>query len=213
MHVHLSQQHPIAAEILTNLQDTPLTVQATAEDWSQKQGKNITPATDDLIISPPLFKIPPHGQQIIRVGLRTPFPIQKEGTYRLILHEVPPPFNPKHTAVQVVLKMILPVFVAPKAAVPQAHLDLSAQATAHAIALKISNTGNQHAEITGIALFSDHHPVARKNLLLYVLPASHMDIPLPIQHGDTWIGKSLSVQIITPQREKPIDASVVVTAP
>lgn len=210
VHVHLSRQRAIAALVLTNLQDAPLTVQATAQAWSQAHGKNLTTDTDNLIISPPLFELPPYGKQIIRIGLRIPFPVHQEKDYRLILHEVPPPPKPGFMGVQMILKMILPVFVAPISKATRPQLKVSAHATEKGLSLQIVNDGNLHAEITGLRVSEKDHPIFRKNLLVYVLPTSRQDVHIPLAHGEAGIGKTLSVQIITRQEEKPIDATVVV---
>ncbi|MHB8211872.1 MAG: fimbrial biogenesis chaperone [Acidithiobacillus sp.] len=213
VHVHLSQQRKIAALVLTNLQDAPLTVQTTAQAWSQAHGRNITTDTDQLIISPPLFEVPPHGRQIIRVGLRIPFPVHQEKDYRLILHEVPPPPKPGFMGVQLVLRMILPVFVAPVANATHIQLKVSAHATEKGFSLQMVNEGNIHAEITGLRISENDHTIFSKNLLVYVLPTSSQEVSIPITHGEVGIGKTLFVQIMTRQEEKPIDASVVVAAP
>jgi len=213
VHVHLSQQHKIAALVLTNLQDAPLTVQATAQAWSQAHGQNITTDTDELIISPPLFELPPHGRQIIRVGLRIPLPVDQEKDYRLILHEVPPPPKPGFMGVQLVLRMILPVFVAPVANATHVQLKVFAHATDKGVSLQIVNDGNMHAEITGLRISENDHTIFSKNLLVYVLPTSSQEVGIPVAHGEAGIGKMLSVQIMTRQGEKPIDTSAMVTAP
>ncbi|WP_414039758.1 molecular chaperone [Acidithiobacillus sp. M4-SHS-6] len=212
VHVHLSQHHPIAALVLTNLQDTSLTVQATAQAWSQAHGKNMTTDTHSLIISPPLFAVPPHGKQIIRVGLRTPIPLRQEKDYRLILHEVPPPPNPKVTGVQIVLRMILPVFVAPLEKAAPLQLQVSAHVTKNGFSLQMVNDGNRHVEISGVRISENDHEIFRKDLLMYVLPASRQEIDIPVAQSLSYVGKTLSVQIMTRQKEQPIDASVVVVA-
>jgi fimbrial chaperone protein len=180
---------------VTNLADTPLTVQATGYLWSQPQGdasndpKNgsdfksdvLTP-TRDLIISPPLFEVPAHAQQIVRIGLRIKPERDRELDFRLFLREIPPPPKPGFVGVQVALQMSLPVFLAPVAP-SQPSITWSAQRTTQGLRLEVENTGGAHTQITHLVATLGKTVVYDQALALYVLPASHQQILIPLHAG------------------------------
>ncbi len=83
-----------AAAISVTLGDTaraPVRLQAELLRWTQDlEGRPITVASNDLIVSPPLVELQPGQRQVIRVALRAA-PSNEELAYRLILEDVAEP--------------------------------------------------------------------------------------------------------------------------
>lgn len=95
-----------------NQEDSPVVVQARPAAWSQHDDHDQLDDTHELLVTPPLFTIPPKGEQVVRVALlRKPDP-SRELDYRLVLSEVPPPPAPDARELRVALRITLPVFVA-----------------------------------------------------------------------------------------------------
>src|SRR3954452_7662235 len=57
--------------------------------WNQKGGVDVLEATDDLLAVPPVFSIPPHKNQIVRIALPNSKPGEKETAYRVFVTEIP----------------------------------------------------------------------------------------------------------------------------
>lgn len=112
------QVNPVLVEIganrrtglvtLRNAEQQPITIRAYALDWSQATGEDVyTENRTDLILSPPVFTIPPGGTQNLRVGQRRPTPAPR--AYRLMIEEVPEARIAG--AVQVAIRLNLPLYV------------------------------------------------------------------------------------------------------
>jgi fimbrial chaperone protein len=118
------QVNPVLVEIgaarrtgsvtVRNVEDVPVTIRAYPLAWRQADGADHYDETSAIIVSPPVFTIPPRGTQIVRVGQRgataTPQP------YRLIIEEVP---EASHgTGIRVALRLNLPLYSRLSSGVP-----------------------------------------------------------------------------------------------
>jgi fimbrial chaperone protein len=110
--VELNSATRTAVLTVRNQEDKPVVVQARPAAWSQREGEDQLADTRDLLVTPPIFTVPPRGQQVLRIALlRDPDPA-RELDYRLVLSEVPPTAAPETTGLRVTLRISLPVFVA-----------------------------------------------------------------------------------------------------
>lgn len=152
-------------------------VQLQIVSWSQQDGKDVYVPTKDLLATPPIFTVPAGGSQTVRVGLRRRADAHSEGTYRLILQEVPPPPKPEFRGLQVALRLSVPVFVAPAVA-PSSTLTWHAELTSQGD-LKIAavNTGNTHVQVIRFKLASDGTELAPTTPAgsAYVLPGQRRE--------------------------------------
>lgn len=142
--VELSAAKRTAVLTLRNQEDSPVVVQARPAAWTQRDGEDQLAETHDLVVTPPIFTVPPRGQQVLRVALlRDPDP-SRELDYRLVLSEVPSSTPTETTGLKVALRITLPVFVAARTAaaadlawshswLPDGSLEIAAQnrGTAH----------------------------------------------------------------------------------
>lgn len=155
---------------LENTGAEPVLVQSEVMAWSQNEGKDVLTPSQDLVVSPPIFRVAPGATQTVRIGLLKRPPTQREVTYRLFLQEVPQPPKPGEQGVSIALRLGLPVFVLPPGgAKPQ--LAWSARPEGAGIRLMATNRGNGHVQALEGRLFSeDGTLVADEVLSAYVLP-------------------------------------------
>jgi fimbrial chaperone protein len=153
--VKLSATQASSALVVRNSGTEPTVVQLQVLEWSQQDGTDVHRPTKDLLATPPIFTVPPGGSQTVRVGLRQRTATQIEGSYRLILQEVPPPKTSQTSALQVALRLSVPVFVAPVTAA-SASLAWRANLTSKGeLKIAADNTGNVHVQVLRFKLSSD----------------------------------------------------------
>lgn len=159
--------------------DEPVVIQARTLAWSQRDGRDFTEPTTELLVNPPVFTIKPGGQQIVRVGLRNPARAAdsaRELSFRLLLAEVPQAAPADFRGIRVALNMTIPVFVAPAIvatadAMPELNVTRSADGQLTASA---QNHDSKRFHITELALVDprDDRTLAFNNEARYVLPGS-----------------------------------------
>lgn len=112
--VELSAAARTAVVIVRNQDDQAVVVQARPQAWSQHEGEDQLDDTHEVLVTPPLFTVPPKGSQLVRVALlRDPDPT-RELPFRLVLSEVPSPSPTETTGLKVALRITLPIFIAAK---------------------------------------------------------------------------------------------------
>jgi fimbrial chaperone protein len=89
-----------------NVEDVPVTIRAYPLAWRQADGEDHYDETSAIIVSPPVFTIPPGGTQIVRVGQRGAAAAPQP--YRLIIEEVPE--ASQGTGIRVALRLNLPLY-------------------------------------------------------------------------------------------------------
>jgi fimbrial chaperone protein len=178
-----------ASEILVRNDDSaPLRMQVQAMSWHQDaDGRDQYEPADGLLYFPRAMEIPPGDSRIIRVGVKAA-PVALEDTYRVFVEELPPAVAktpaPAGASLQVLLRVGVPVFVAPaqpdrKAGITRLELR---GGTAEWV---VANTGNVHlraeqVELVGVArdgtkLFEQ--PFQERYFLAGVVKTLRLDIP------------------------------------
>lgn len=172
MRVLLSPARPIEAILVRNDDSQAAVVQSQLFRWSQEAGRDLYTSTREVLASPPIFTLHAGKSQIVRVGLRRPFPQEGEISYRLYLQELPSPLRVNENGLRVVLRIGLPVFISadPRAA-PSLQWQI-ARKTPGMLEVGLKNAGNAHLQITSLMLsMPSGEPVAvAKNVLNYLLP-------------------------------------------
>jgi len=198
LRVTLTPSAKTASLTITNENDELLSVQTELVAWTQKDGKDVFTPTNDLIISPPIFKIAAGGLQTLRVGLLRPVGQEppREMTYRLFLKEVPPPVKPGQQGVSVVMRLSVPVFVTvPGSTKPQLtwHAEKSPNGD---LALSLSNSGNAHVQVNSCDLHDiDGQLLAEQQLSSYVLPGQKHSWPIKLNRS--WQGSQIKLNVRT----------------
>jgi len=168
--VRLELRHDgkVASLSIRNLDTQPVAIRIATYRWTQQEGEDVYSETSDLIASPPIFTIPPNGRQIVRIGPRAG---RATGAYRIIVEEIPRPSAPGSTAIQVALRVNLPLYVlAPGKARP--HLSWSAWRNRDGdVIVEGRNTGARYGQVLGLAAVD---AAGRETLL-----SSQMGVVLP----------------------------------
>ena len=160
-------------------------IQTELMSWHQKEGKDLYESkTREILVTPPIFTIPAGETQIIRVGLRRPVDLKQELSYRLFLQELPPPIPNKFQGLQVVMRMSLPIFVAPATGKASHDLSWRIQQThkGHLI-LESYNRGNGHAQVTELRLQLPNGQELVQKGNTYILPDSKQEWSIDFKEG------------------------------
>ena len=121
--------------------------------WTQPENQDHLEPTQDLLATPPIFSLEPGQSQIVRIGLRRPPDRQRELAYRLFAQELPEPTPEGFIGLQMVLRLSIPVFVAPAAPAPEPSIDWHATiSTDEKLMLTARNPGDRRAYVTEAAL-------------------------------------------------------------
>jgi fimbrial chaperone protein len=170
--VELSSGQTSDALSILNSGSEPVLIQLQTVAWSQDQGRDVYQPTDDLLATPPIFTVLPGGTQIVRVGLLRGVDENTELSYRLFLQEVAPKPKPGFKGLQMLLRVGLPVFVAPKT---KASSELSWRvelADGNQLRVSLKNDGNAHIQVSDfkLSLPGKDQAIALQQVSGYVLP-------------------------------------------
>jgi len=182
---------------LENTGDEVVTVQASLRAWTQEEGLDQMNASQDLVVSPPIFKLAPRARQTIRLGLLRPADPIRERAYRLYLTEVPPPRTPDQVGVTVALQLGLPVFVQPAAPIER-KLEWRARAVEDGrIEISVANAGNSHVQVIAATFAGDDGmPFVEHAPRAYVLPGT--STTWRVEPTRPWRGEPMRVSVQTP---------------
>lgn len=159
---------------LTNQSTKQETAKIEVMKWEQKDGKDVYTPTTDLVVTPPVAKVPAQDFQLLRVGLVKARDVNQEMAYRLFINEVPNKTKTAGTHVNMVLHINMPIFVKP--AQEQRDLHWTAKKSgAKDVVVKLANKGNVHAKISKLQLFeaNQEKPAFEQSVFTYVLPKQH----------------------------------------
>ena len=146
--VNLSAKTTSSILAIRNLADEPVRVQLSAHAWNQTPtGEvNLTP-THDIVFFPSLLSLAPHELRNIRLtapsALLTTTVVER--SYRIVVEELLPRVNAStpSTAVRVITKMSIPLFIQPPVLQPAVRVDGLRVLGAHAT-FSVTNPGTSH---------------------------------------------------------------------
>lgn len=134
----------VAAMRVSNQRGRETAFEMSAFVWSQgERGEDILTPTNDLLLSPSVFLIPPQGEQIVRIG--APPALRggaRERAYRVVLRELPNGAAPQN-GFRILLEMSMPVFLRPAHASGLLHVTRSGDQ------LVYENRGAAHIVLSG----------------------------------------------------------------
>ncbi len=174
-----------------NAGESEVFIQTELMAWTQQDEKDVYTASREVLVSPPMFKIPAGGEQTVRVRLMRDGVANKERTFRLFFQEVPQEKS-EQTMISTTLKMGVPIFIQPT------KMDLAkyvwrATRSAEGVTLHVNNTTNNHIQITSLKLSdSGGKALSDEGVFTYVLSgqAYHWDI----KFEQPWQGDKLLLQ-------------------
>lgn len=173
---------------LSNSGNDKVQAQVRVYQWLQdSEGEQLTPSRG-LLASPPMIEIDPGDRQLIRI-IRAKAPPQGTGAvedaYRVLVNEIPLKSDNQKTGLQFALSYSLPVFVQPVGVTktsPQLQWSTHLQPDGKEIKLRVSNSGNGHAQLAGLSFVdtAGKSTVINSGLLGYVLPGATMNWTLNV---------------------------------
>jgi fimbrial chaperone protein len=162
-----------------NAGESEVFIQTELMAWAQQDEKDVYTTSRDILVSPPMFKIPAGGEQTVRVRLMRGDASKLERNYRLFLQEVPQA-KPTQAMLSTTLKMGVPIFIQPEKLDP-ANLVWRVTRSADGLRVQVSNTTNSHIQLTGLRLSTSEGKVlSDEKVFVYVLPGQsyHWDVKL-----------------------------------
>ncbi len=172
---------------LINAGGNPLRAQLRIYRWEQVNGEDQLLPTTDLLVSPPMVRLPGGTRQLVRVIRLTPPPTDTEASYRVIVDELPAPAadeSGKRTGLQFVMRYSLPVFVQPPAGIhngARPFLRVEIVREGDSPQLEIGNEGSAHAHLSDLVFVdaTGQRHTLREGLAGYVLPSQRKRWSLP----------------------------------
>ncbi|MFG6487463.1 molecular chaperone [Roseateles sp. BYS78W] len=186
-------------QVMNNGQE-PVLMQAEAIAWNRVGGIDVDGPTNDLIVNPPVFTVQPGQTQVLRLGLRRNQELAEEGTYRIVLREVPMP-RPSDAlnvagSVRVLVALRVPVYVAPAQVRRGEQWKLSRAANGELLA-EVANTGNVHLKVSELRLQGENGQalaqVAQKGGHAVIFPGEQRVFRLPAH------AQATQVEVLTEQ--------------
>lgn len=186
--------------MISNAGNAGTTVQVSVQRWTRVDGVDVLePVTGDdaPMVTPPMFRLDVAGQQIVRIGFAGRQLDSAEGHWRVIVEELPQPYDVASLApVQVAmrLRVNLPLFRQP--AERRSQLAWSTEKSADGLNLAVDNHGTVTERIDVATLTAGKgQPLSTLAGPLYVFPGERRSFPLTLaQPLPNAAAASLSVQ-------------------
>ncbi|REE91093.1 fimbrial biogenesis chaperone [Cupriavidus plantarum] len=179
-----------AALTLRNQGNTPIHAQVRVFRWTQDTGSDALAATEEIVASPPIVRIPGGSDQLVRIvrparadaganhaGASDPgISAAGESAYRLLIDELPAPgATPDASGVRLQLRYSVPVFAGTPSttAPPPLRLNLWRDGSEGGWTLAVRNAGQRHARLSDIALVNGGQRInVGSGLFGYALPGA-----------------------------------------
>ena len=186
--IYMAPKDRAVAITITNEGDSEMVLQSDIFAWSQKpDGSDELVLTEDMILSPPILKLPPKARQVVRLALLIPRDASRQMTYRMVMREVPEALaaNKNVVEVPIALALSMPVFLTPPLAkaevtceVSRPDLKADVKTDAHTLLAFCSNSGTAYAQVREVVLKRDGQQLARFEGGGYILPGARKAITL-----------------------------------
>ena len=170
--IFMAAKDRAVAITVTNEGNEEVVMQADLYSWKQKPGgEDELILTEDMILSPPILKLPPKSRQVVRLARLFAQPAGKQLSFRMIVREIPDarPAS-KELTLQIALAFSLPVFVTPPGAKRELVCGIGRVApdTINAVC---ENKGNAYALPLGFVLLAENgEKIASRDSGGYILP-------------------------------------------
>lgn len=173
--VELDSARPVATLRVINRDQRVSRVQTEVLAWQQRGGEAIYSPATDLLVTPPIFEVAAHSEQIVRLGfLSVPAERLLEKAYRVFFREIPRPGD-EASGVQLLLRIGIPVFLRPTPI--NRRLERIKPVTESAASVTLHNPGNVHVRLDAVEWRVDGQTLSREAQLRYLFPGE--------QHGWT----------------------------
>ena len=193
--VFLEPRQRAAALTIVNSADTEVVLQADVLRWSQDgAGQDRLEPSDDVIVSPPILKVPAQGRQVVRLArLVQPDP-QRQLTYRLLLREVPDTSRAVQPGASLPIALVLsiPIFLSPAGAQPDVRCELH---SGQPLEVTCRNDGRAHAQLRELSILREGRTLGRFEGAVYLLAGSRRVLPLKPGDPAVWTPGEAQIQL------------------
>jgi len=153
--IYMKPKDKAVAVTITNDGDKELVMQADLYSWKQKtDGKDELELTEDLLLTPPIIKLPGKSRQVVRLARLHRTKTDQQQTYRMVVREIPEALpSTGNLQLQIAIAFSLPVFITP----PNAKYKLDCTASRSAVdtvSVTCENTGKAYAQLVELGLSS-----------------------------------------------------------
>lgn len=203
---------PAGAGLITLRNDgtRPVTVQMRIFKWVQQQGNDAYLPTKDVAVSPPMTKLAPGAEQIIRV-VRTGKASAGQDSYRLLVDEIPQAARRTQNGVQFLIRQSIPVFLSAPG-IARATVVWTGAAKGKTFTLTARNSGTDRQKVSRLLVKDQNGKVLARveGLAGYVLGSSTRRWDFDLPGGASLKGRSL---LLTAEDDKgPLSANVTVSS-
>jgi fimbrial chaperone protein len=158
--------------------------------WRQTPDEDALEASDDLVASPPLIRIEPQGEQLVRLVRRDAAPVAEERNYRVLVDEIPDGEAAAGNGVNIRLRYSVPVFVEPAGRTESPRLSWELHRAGAQWRLRVSNAGGRRAQLAAVRIVTADGVAHEINpgLLGYVLAGSTRQWTIALDEGTAAAG-------------------------
>ncbi|WP_345817835.1 molecular chaperone (plasmid) [Paraburkholderia sp. PREW-6R] len=210
--VELQSGEKATGVTLRNPDEQPMYGQVRVFRWDQENGEDVLAPSQELIASPPLVEMAPHGEQLVRLVRANAVPSSTEQSYRLLIDELPQPEEGSSSGVKIRLRYSVPVFVEPAGVAGVPDLTWHLWKTSSGWTMRVQNTGTRRAQIAAVDVVdragTPHH--VNRGLLGYALAGRAGEWSITLPGGTDLTG---SVRIKANVNSLPMETVVVVGPP
>jgi fimbrial chaperone protein len=180
--IDLTRARPVAVVRVTNNNPVRTSIDVRAQSWRQENDEDVLTDSDSLLVTPPVFDLEPGETQIVRVGLNPAIDVAgpREVAFRVFVAELPAPRNEATPAMQMLMRVGVPVFIAPTGPAAEKLQWQVAQADAGTWRIEVTNDGGKHARIARFDVTGDGKTLAREIQGAYVLPGATRVFTAPV---------------------------------
>ena len=185
----------VATLTLGNLGNKRTTHQVRLFRWTQKNGRDVLSATRTVVASPPLLRIAPRRESVIRIVRVSKRPVKGEESYRLVVDEIPERKKVRGMGVIIAVRYSIPVFFfEPGTSKPK--ISWSARRRGRGLILTARNAGGRYERIVGLRISSGGRTqTITKGLAGYVLGKSarqwRLRVKIPVRGTITVKGRGV----------------------
>jgi fimbrial chaperone protein len=154
--VFMAPRDRATAITISNEGNEPLVMNAELYKWSQDdKGEQVIVTTEEIMMTPPVIKIPPKSKQVVRIALLRPRPADEQLTYRIIVTEFleARPVTLENVQLPMATAFSIPIFVTPRGVSKKVSCQMI-KAADNAPQVQCENTGNAYSHVSKFELTS-----------------------------------------------------------
>lgn len=197
IHIYFDANERTSLVRISNLGEE-VTIQAHALKWRQNEhGDDEYEQTEDIVIFPMMAKVEKGKERVIRLGYQEKKPLVVEGTYRLIIEELP--FRATDgTMLRMALRMRLPIFVSPKEKIVDRSIE-KVEIRDGNLLVGVKNDGNAHITVIKIRAVglddSGRESFSKEKSGLHILAGSQKTYAMEWSQEDCVKAQSVKIEV------------------